>query len=171
MKVSEETETTVKTRGFDATYYYKTAPFELKGKSTPGSDQWTMTGEGMRSGIIKRIQFPNMSCVPYGELKDKQKGSLTLDGLKMTLQAQNVSVAGDVGMRCTVPRGGQGWSQSMRPVGESGGGEVFKDARVKFVSDFVTDMATSPAGKALASGGMSVSGFSTTKVELECPAK
>jgi hypothetical protein len=171
MRVSEETELNVSTRGFEATYFYKTAPFDLQGKSSPGADQWTLSGEGARTGVIKRVSIPGLQCTPYGQLNDKETAQMTLDGLKMSLNAQNVSQAGEVGMRCRAPDGKQGFGQSMRPVGESGGGEVFKDARVKFQSDFTTDAKDMPAAKVLSQGGMAVSGYTKTKVELVCPTK
>lgn len=171
VRISEETETNVKSRGFDATYYYKTAPFDLQGKSSPSADQWTLTGDGTRTGVIKRVSFPGMSCAPYGQLNDKQSATLALDGLSMSLKLQNTSGAGDIGMRCSAPGGGQGWGQSMRPVGEQGSGEAFKDQRVKFQSEVTQDVSAMEYGKVLAQGGMAVSGYTRIKVELVCPAK
>lgn len=171
VRVSEETETNVRSQGFDATYYYKTAPFDLNGKSSPAADQWTLTGDGARTGVIKRVSFPGMSCTPYGQLNDKETATLTLDGLSMSLKLQNTARAGDVGMRCTVPGGGQGWGQSMRPVGEQGSGDAFKDQRVRFLSEFTQDASTMDYAKVLAQSGMAVSGYTKTTVEVVCPAK
>lgn len=171
MRVSEETELNAASQGFEATYFYQTKPFDLEGKSSPGADKWAMSGEGARTGVIKRVSIPGIQCTPYGQLNDKEAAQMTLDGLNMSLNVQNVSLAGDVGMRCRAPNGGQGFGQSMRPVGESGAGEVFKDARVKFKSEFVTDAKDMPYAKVLSQGGMSVSGASKTTVELVCPTK
>ena len=170
-RVSEKSEMRVVARqGYDATYAYETAAFDLEGKSSPGADKWTLKGESRRSGVIKQIVIPGMQCTPYGKLNDKVTTAMTLDGLSMSMNILNTSALGDIGMRCRTPDG-QGFGQSMRPVGETGSGDVFKNARVKFSSEFIQNIADTPAGKILRQGGMSVSGASVTKVELICPAK
>ena len=39
---------------FDVTYSYVTPKIELKGKSSPGSDNWTLNGKGSQAGTIKK---------------------------------------------------------------------------------------------------------------------
>lgn len=170
MRVSEETEVTTTGQGYSATYFYSTAPFDLSGKSSPGADQWTLKGDGKRTGVIKRVAFPGVQCTPFGQLNDKQTGTLTLDGLSMGLIVEHTSQSGDIGMKCRVGKQ-EGSGMSMRPQGEVGAGEVFKDERVRLMTEFVQDVAKMDFAKALARGGISASGYSKTRVELVCPAK
>ena len=170
MRIGEETEVTTTGQGFSATYFYSTPPFDLSGKSSPGADQWTLKGDGKRSGVIKRVTFPGMQCTPFGQLSDKNTGTLTLDGLSMRLIVEHTSQAGEIGMKCRVGKQ-QGSGMSMRPQGEVGAGEVFKDERVRLMTEVVQDVANMDFAKALARGGMSASGYSKTRVELVCPAR
>lgn len=60
---------------------------------------------------------------------------------------------------------------SMRPQGETGGGEIFRNERVRLLSEFVEDVARMDFAKTLAGGGMSATGYAKTRVELVRPAK
>lgn len=171
LRVSEEMEVTTSGQGMRAVYFYETRPFELEGKSNPGSDQWSLAGDGARTGVIRSAEFPGMQCTPFGQLNDKQSATLTLDGLKMSLRTQTVSQPGDVGLKCRVPGAGQGMGMSMRPPGETGSGEIFKDQRVRFLTEITTDVATMEFARAIAGSGMSATGYEKAAVELVCPAR
>lgn len=171
LRLSEEMEVTTSGQGMRAVYFYETKPFDLAGASNPGADEWTLTGEGARTGVIRSAEFPGMQCTPFGQLNDRHSASLTLDGLKMSLKTETVSGPGDVGLKCRVPGAGQGVGMSMRPLGESGGGEIFKDQRVRFLTEVTTDVATLDFARMLAANGMAASGYEKAMVELVCPAK
>lgn len=170
MRISDEMEVTTSGQGFSATYFYQTAPFDLSGKSNPSTDEWTLKGEGTKTGVIRRAALPGAQCTPYGQLNDRETATMKLDGLSMGLFVETTSKPGDVGLKCRVSKG-QGWGMSMRPQGETGGGDIFRNERVRLMSEVVQDVAAMDFAKTLASGGMSATGYAKTRVELVCPAK
>lgn len=149
---------------FDVTYSYVTPKIELDGKSSPGSDRWTLDGKGIQHGTIKKMKIAGMSCTASGELRDDVKLSFDTDGLDMSLVTTTTSSKGDIYIKC---KGGFG--QSMRPGGETGSGSVFSGERLKNASEFVVPVAEMEFGKVIAGGGVSVSGEMKTTVTLVCP--
>lgn len=171
LRLSDEMEITMTGQGARAVYFYETKPLELAGKSNPGADEWTLKGDGARSGVIRSAEFPGMQCTPFGQVNDKGSASLTLDGLKMSLKMQYVSLPGDVGLKCRAPGAGEGVGMSMRPLGETGSGEIFKDQRVNFLTEIKTDVATMDFARAMAGSGLTATGYAKATVELICPAQ
>lgn len=169
-RLSHEQEVTMTGQGFNAVYFYSTAPYDLEGKSKPGEGRWTLKGEGRQSGVIRRVNFPGMSCTPSGQLNDKSTGTLDTDGLKMGLSIRTDGLPGDVSLKCKAP-GGEGFGMSMRPPGESGSGEVFKDKKVSFLTETTEDVANMEFARTLAANGMSATGYAKATLELVCPAE
>ncbi|MET4632506.1 hypothetical protein [Kaistia defluvii] len=171
-KVLDEGEMTVEARlepriqgpQFDVTYLYQTGPIELKGKSSPGSDQWTLDGKGVQVGRIGKMRLAGMTCTSSGQLNTKVNLTLETDGLTMALKGKTTSAPGDVKVQC---RGGHG--MSMRPQGELSGGSYFADQEVRTESTMSRDVKSMDFAKVLAQGGLSASGTETVKVKLICP--
>ena len=149
---------------FDVTYSYVTPKIELTGKSSPGSDSWTLKGKGKQSGSIKQVKIAGLSCKASGQINDNLSLSFETDGLEMSLDISNVSTIGDIYLKC---KGGFG--QSMRPQGETGSGTAFSGERLQNKSELVEPVANMAFGKAIAQAGLSVSGERKTTVTLVCP--
>lgn len=151
---------------FDVTYSYVTDPMEMKGKSSPGADEWTLKGEGSQAGTIKRVKIAGMTCKPSGQLNDAVKMTLNTDGLWMSLDEEKKARPGDVKIEC---KGGFG--MSMRPMSDSGGGRLFDKERVKTEGGIEQEVKTLDVAKYLRQGGMSVSGTHKVEVQLICPGE
>ena len=70
---------------FDVTYSYVTPKIELNGKSSAGSDKWTLNGKGTQAGSIKKAKIAGMNCKPSGQLNDNVTMAFDTDGLTMSL--------------------------------------------------------------------------------------
>lgn len=151
---------------FDVTYSYVTPSVKMEGKSSPGSDSWTLNGKGKRSGKIKNMKVGGMTCKSSGQLNDDIDMVLDTDGFAMSLRNRSTGKPGDVKVRCM---GGHG--MSMRPKGEVGSGDVFAEERLTNDSDVSQDVRTMPFAKIVAQGGLSLSGKNTVTVRLVCPGQ
>jgi hypothetical protein len=149
---------------FDVTYSYVMPKIELNGKSSPGSDNWTLDGKGSQAGTIKKVKLAGMNCKASGQINDNMALSFDTDGFEMSLSVTTVSTAGDVYIKCA-----GGYGMSMRPQGESGTGSPFAGAQLKNSSEFEVDVREMEFAKAIAQSGMSVSGTHKTTVALVCP--
>jgi hypothetical protein len=166
IRVSADMEPRVTGPEFDVTYSYVTAPFDLEGKSAPGSDEWELNGDGTQVATIKRAKLGGMTCTGVGQLNDKVSVTLKTDGLGMSATHRLEGAEGDVGLRC---QGGAG--MSMRPPGEGGGGPLFPPSSFAAKSEFVEDVSTLTFAQILAQSGMSASGTKRVTVELVCPGQ
>jgi hypothetical protein len=119
---------------------------------------------------VTSLKLPGgVTCtVPTGKHTTKETGTLTLDGLTMSLDEASESQGGSFSTTCKAPGAGQGWGYSTAPPGGVGSGEAFADAEVKLKSEIKTDVSKTPWGKAIAQTGVSMSGTMTTKVEITC---
>ncbi|WP_192363992.1 hypothetical protein [Mesorhizobium mediterraneum] len=164
--VEAKLEPRIKGPQFDATYSYVTPAIEMEGKSSPGSDSWTVNGKGKQSGKIKNAKIGGMTCKSSGQLNDDIDMALDTDGFVMSLKSKSTGRPGDIKLRCM-----GGYGMSMRPQGEVGSGEVFAAERFASEADVSQDVSTMPIAKILRQGGMSVSGKQTVTVRLVCPAE
>lgn len=170
VKVTEETNMTIKAQGLESTYQMSMPAVKLSGKSSPGSDEWELKGTGPRTSTLKSIKIPGMTCTPVAKtLTNKVTSTLKLDGLKMSLNEANVSQGGTLSVKCSVPGAGQGFGYSMAPPGETGSGEAFKNNRVKVKTETTTNITETVWGKAIAQTGVSATGTTKLKVEFICP--
>lgn len=151
---------------FDATYSYEIPSVEMKGKSSAGSDSWTLNGKGKQTTRIKGVKIAGMNCKPSGQLNDDIDLALDTDGFAMSLKSKSTGKPGDVKIRCT---GGHG--MSMRPQGEVGAGQMFAEERLTNDADVSQDIGTMPFARIVSQGGISVSGKSTVTVRLVCPGQ
>jgi hypothetical protein len=151
---------------FDVTYSYVTPSVKMEGKSSPGSDNWTLNGKGKQAGRIKNMKIGGMSCKSSGQLNDDIDMILDTDGFAMSLKSTSTGKPGDIKVRCM---GGHG--MSMRPKGEVGSGEVFGEERLTNDTNISQDVSAMPFGKIISQGGMSVSGKNTVTVRLVCPGQ
>ena len=163
-KVSAEMEPRLNSPQFDVTYSYVTAPVDMEGLSSPGSDSWRLEGSGKQIGTIKQAKIAGMNCSGYGQLNDRANFTMDTDGLTMSLSERTDSTPGDIGIRCD-----EGFGMSMRPGGDSGAGSLISGERLKLLIEQVRDISTFEFAKIMAQGGMSVSGKHRTTVELVCP--
>lgn len=151
---------------FDVTYAYVTPSFKMEGKSSPGSDTWTLKGKGKRSGKIQNMKVGGMRCTASGQINDEIDMALEMDGLSMAMKSQTKGKPGDIKVRC-----GGGHGMSMRPQGEVGGGEIFANEHLTNDAEVSRDVSTMAFAKYVTQGGMSVSGKSTVTVKLVCPGQ
>ena len=149
---------------FDVTYSYVTPKIELKGKSSAGSDNWTLNGKGNQAGTIKKAKIAGMTCKPSGQLNDDVTMAFDTDGLTMSLNEKTKAASGDIYIKC-----GGGFGMSMRPKDDQGGGNLFEDVELQNESVREIDVATLEFAKMIRQGGMSVSGTHKTTVTLVCP--
>lgn len=169
VKVSEETELTITSGPTENKYRIATPAFKLSGKSSPGKDDWELTGKGKRTLAVTSVKLPGMTCTPPTQkLASKVTGTLKLDGLTMKLDESSVSEGGTLTMTCKVPGKGQGIGMGVAPPGDTGSGEVFKDEDVQRVSDFTENIAKTPWGKAINQSGVVASGTQKVKLEITC---
>ncbi|BCP52979.1 hypothetical protein K32_15960 [Kaistia sp. 32K] len=149
---------------FDVTYSYDTGPIRLKGKSSPGSDEWSLNGKGVQVVRIDKVRLAGMTCTSSGQTNTNIDMTLQTDGLTMDLDGKSTSAPGDVKITC---RGGHG--MSMRPQQEVGKGAYFADQEVRTETNLSRDVKEMAFGKILAQGGLSATGKETVKVTLVCP--
>jgi hypothetical protein len=149
---------------FDVTYSYVTASTELGGKSSPGSDTWTLNGKGNQAGKIKQARLAGMTCTSSGQLNDDVDFVMQTDGLSMSLDSTSKGKPGDLYLRCK-----KGFGMSMRPKGETGQGQIFSSLPMRLETEYSLDVKTMPFAQVIAQGGMSVSGSYVAKVKLICP--
>jgi len=169
VKISEETELQIKASGMQHTYHIKTEAFKVSGKSSPGKDDWELTGKGTRTLAVTSVTMPGMTCTPPPQkLASKVTGTLKLDGLTMKLDATAETVGGTLTLQCKVPGKGQGFGYGVAPPGETGGGEVFNNKDVQLASTFPEEVAKTSWGKAINQAGVTATGTQTTKVEITC---
>ena len=169
VKVSEETTLKVTAAGTEHNYKMSMPAFKLSGKSSEGKDDWELAGEGKRSTSITSLKLPGMTCTPSAKkLSSKVTATLKLDGLKMKLDQTSVTEGGTISVTCKVPGVGQGQGMGIAPPGDTGSGEVFKNAKVKLQSEFKEDVAKTSWGKAISATGVTATGTSTTKVTITC---
>ena len=162
--VEAEMEPRIQGPQFDVTYSYKTGPIQLKGQSSPGSDEWSLTGKGKQVTRIARMRLAGMTCTASGQTNTHIDLTLQTDGLTMALAGKSTSAPGDVKVQC---RGGHG--MSMRPQGETGGGSYFSDQEVRTETNLSRDVKSMDFAKILARGGLSASGKEMVRVKLICP--
>jgi len=149
---------------FDVTYSYVTGPIQLKGKSAPGADEWSLKGNGVQVTRIARMRVAGMTCTSTGQLNTGIDLTMRTDGLTMALAGKSTSAPGDVKVQC---RGGHG--MSMRPQNEVGSGAYFSDLGVRTETNLSRDVKAMPFAGILAKGGLSASGTETIQVKLICP--
>jgi hypothetical protein len=149
---------------FDVTYSYVTPKIEMKGKSSAGSDNWTLDGKGTQAGTIKKAKIAGMSCKPSGQLNDDVKMAFDTDGLTMSLDEKTKAASGDIYIKCA-----GGFGMSMRPKEDQGGGNLFKNLLLQNETVQEVDVSTMEFAKIIRQGGMSVSGTHKTTVTLVCP--
>ena len=106
---------------FDVTYSYVTPKLELKGKSSPASDKWTLNGKGSQAGTIKKAKIAGMTCKPSGQLNDTVTMAFDTDGLTMSVDEKTKAASGDIYIKCA-----GGFGMSMRPKEDQGGGNLIK---------------------------------------------
>lgn len=164
--VEAKMEPRIKGPQFDVTYSFVMPSIEMEGKSSPGSDSWTVNGKGKQSGKIKNAKIGGMTCKSSGQLNDDIDMALDTDGFVMNLKSKSTGRPGDVKLRCM-----GGYGMSMRPQGEVGSGEVFAAERFESEADISQDVSTMPFAKIVTQGGMSVSGKHTVTVRLVCPGE
>ncbi len=164
--VAAKMEPRIKGPQFDVTYSFVMPSIEMEGKSSPGSDNWTVNGKGKQSGKIKNAKIGGMTCKSSGQLNDDIDMALDTDGFVMSLKSKSKGRPGDVKLRCM-----GGYGMSMRPQGEVGSGEVFAAERFASEADISQDVSTMPFAKIVTQGGMSVSGKHTVTVRLVCPGE
>ena len=88
-----------------------------------GGDTWTMTGDGTSTVTFTKAVIAGMQCTPTGAAKSTYQAKMTTDGLTFSLEMENLSTSGTLGIKC--PGGGGGG-----PVGEGAaeaGGMIAKD--------------------------------------------
>lgn len=101
--------------------YAYTARSEDIGNAT-GGDTWTMTGDGESTVVWTKAVMAGMTCTPSGAVHTDFNTKVTTDGLTFSLEVEELSSSGALGISC--PGGGGGGG----PVGEAGGGgQVAKD--------------------------------------------
>ncbi|MEZ0168351.1 hypothetical protein [Microvirga sp. TS319] len=149
---------------FDVTYSYQTGPIKLKGKSSPGSDRWSLNGDGLQVVRIGQMKIAGMNCTSVGQTNTRIDLSMETDGLTMALKGNSKSAPGDVKVQC---HGGYG--MSMRPQQEVGHGEYFSDQEVRVETNMSHDVSAMDFAKILARGGLTATGTETIKVKLICP--
>jgi|EndMetStandDraft_8_1072994.scaffolds.fasta_scaffold164572_1 hypothetical protein len=149
---------------FDVTYSYITPKMELDGKSSAGSDKWTLNGKGTQAGSIKKAKIAGMNCKPSGQLNDTVTMAFDTDGLTMSLDEKTKAASGDIYIKC-----GGGFGMSMRPKNDQGGGNLIKDADLEIESIREVDISTMEFAQMIRQGGLSVSGTHKTTVTLVCP--
>lgn len=149
---------------FDVTYSYQTGPIKLKGKSSPGSDRWSLNGNGMQVVRIGQMKISGMSCTSAGQAATQVDLSMETDGLTMALRGNSKSAPGDIKVQC---HGGYGIS--MRPQREVGYGEYFSDQEVRTETNMSRDVHAMDFAKILAQGDLTATGTEMIKVKLICP--
>lgn len=164
MVVEARMEPRIQASQFDVTYSYVTGPIRLKGKSSPGADEWSLEGKGVQVGRIARMRLAGMTCTSTGQLNTGIDLTMQTDGLTMALTGKSTSAPGDVKVQC---RGGHG--MSMRPQQEIAGGAYFSDLAVQKETNLSRDVKDMDFARLLASGGLSASGKETIRVKLICP--
>ncbi|MFJ6322000.1 MULTISPECIES: hypothetical protein [unclassified Rhizobium] len=162
--VEAHMEPRIKGPQFDVTYSYQTGPIKLKGKSSSGSDRWSLHGNGVQIVGIGKMRIAGMNCTSAGQTTTQIDFSMETDGLTMTLKGNSKSAPGDIKVQC---HGGRG--MSMRPQGEMGSVQYFADQEVSGETNISRDVNAMDFGKILARGGLSVTGAETIKVKLICP--
>ncbi|WEK48640.1 MAG: hypothetical protein P0Y66_12490 [Candidatus Kaistia colombiensis] len=164
MIVEARMEPRIKGPQFDVTYSYQTGPVTLKGKSSPGSDRWALSGKGVQVARIGKMRVAGMTCTSTGQLNTDIDLTMRTDGLTMALTGKSRSAPGDVKVQC---RGGHG--MSMRPQQEVGGGAYFSDQEVRAEATLSRAVGSMDFAKILSQGGLSATGTETVKVKLICP--
>ena len=169
VKISEETDLKITSGPMEYTYKLAMPAFKLTGKSSPGSDDWELTGKGKRTVAVTSVKIPGMTCTPPTQkLSSKVTGTLKLDGLTMKLDATSETEGGTLTMKCKAPGKGEGIGMGVAPPGETGGAEVFKNKEVDLMSTFPEDIPKTSWGKAINQTGVKATGTQTTKVEITC---
>jgi len=169
VKDTEETDLTIKGGPAEYTYHIAMPAIKLTGKSSPGKDDWELTGKGTRTLGVTSVKMPGLTCTPPTQkLPSKITATLTLDGLKMKLDETSVTGGGTLTMKCKAPGKGEGFGYGVAPPGETGSGQVFKNEDVDLTSTFPEDIAKTSWGKAINQAGVSATGTQTTKVEITC---
>jgi hypothetical protein len=164
MIVEAKMEPRLRAPQFDVTYTYRTGPITLKGKSSPGADEWSLKGKGVQVTRIGKARLAGMNCTSSGQTNTNIDLTMQTDGLTMALDGKSTSAPGDVKIQC---RGGHG--MSMRPQQEVSQGSYFSDLEVKPETNLSRDVKSMPFAAILARGGLSVSGTETVTVKLICP--
>lgn len=148
---------------FDVTYSYVTSPGELRGKSDPGQDTWTLNGKAVRTTTIKRAKIAGMSCSGSGALTHEVDFSLETDGKTMSLDSTETSKSGNVKVTCK-----RGFGMSKMPIGEMGGGPIYSGLPLKPETTYSENVADMDFGKMINQSGLSATGSHTVLVKLVC---
>lgn len=100
--------------------YAYSAEFEDIGNAT-GGDPWTMSGKGESRVVFTKAVIAGMNCTPSGALNTTFNTKMTTDGLTFSLEVEELSASGALGISCPVGGGGG-------PMAEAGGGgQIAKD--------------------------------------------
>lgn len=164
--VEAQLEPRIKGPQFDVTYSYVTTLAELKGKSQPGSDSWTLNGKAVRTAKIKSARIAGMNCTGVGTLKHNVDLSLETDGKTMGLRDTTTSESGNVGVKCK-----NGFGMSKMPIGEMGSGPVFSNFPLTTETNFSEDVSAMAFGQLINQNGLSATGKHTVVVKLICPGE
>src|SRR5688572_10981620 len=73
VKVSEETNFSINASGVESAYRISLPAFQVKGKSSPGKDDWKLIGQGTRTTTVTSLKLPGVTCaVPTGKHTTKE---------------------------------------------------------------------------------------------------
>jgi len=141
--------------------YSYSARTEDIGNAT-GGDTWTMTGEGESTVRWTKAMIAGMACTPSGAVNTVFNTKMTTDGLVFSLEVEELSSSGALGISC--PGGGGGGG----PVAEAGGGgEVARDLPLNAGSNPLPgDMGSEI--RAIMAGMGTVSGEGTRALSVTC---